>query len=87
MKLTRAQKEAKLRKAADELVEAMLTWDEQNGAPTLTEIEDEILALRQRLGQEMLAIVLAGQAEQQPVAEQQYPTCGAAVRPKGAKGR
>lgn len=87
MKLTRAQKEAKLRKAADEMVEALLAWDEANTAPNLTQIEDEILELRQRLGREMLSVVLAGQAMGQPVENPPCPACGTELRYKGHKAR
>lgn len=52
MKLTREQKEAKLREAADEMIQALLGWDEENGAPKLTEMEDEILELRRQMGGE-----------------------------------
>lgn len=87
MKLTSAQKEARLRKAADEMIAAFLAWDEENSAPTLTQIEDEILELRQRIGEEMLAVTLAGQALRQPTESAPCPECGAATRYKGEKGR
>jgi hypothetical protein len=87
MKLTRAQKEAKLRKATDEMIEALLAWDEGNSAPNLTQIEDEILALRGQMGEEMLAVVLAGQEAGQPAEKPKCPQCGAEMRNKGQKGR
>jgi hypothetical protein len=87
MKLTRAQKEAKLRKVAEELIERLLEWDEENQAPNLTLIEDEVLMLRQRLGQEMVTTIAGGQAAQQPVANPKCEKCGAEMRYKGAKGR
>lgn len=85
MKLTRAQKEAQLRKAADEMVKALLAWDEENSAPNLTQIEDEILALRRRMGEEMLAVVLAGQEASQPAEIPKCPHCGAEMHNKGRK--
>jgi hypothetical protein len=87
MKLTRGQKEAKLRKAADEMIEALLEWDEANQAPNLTQIEDKILELRQRMGQEMLAVEIAGQALRQPVENPSCPDCGSKMRAKGEKVR
>lgn len=87
MKLTRAQKEAKLRKAAEELVDRLLEWDEENKAPNLTQIEDEVLALRQRFGQEMVAVLVAGQEAQQPAENPKCEKCGAEMRCKGRKGR
>jgi hypothetical protein len=95
MKLTRTQKQAKLRKAADAIIEQLLAWDEENSAPNLTQmvlrthfvIEDEILALRQRMGEEMLTVVLAGQAAGQPAESPKCSTCGAEMRYKGQKGK
>lgn len=85
MKLTRAQKEAKLRKAADEIIEALLAWDEENRAPNLTQIEDEILTLRRQMGKEMLSVVVAGQEASQPAKNPKCPHCGAEMRNKGQK--
>lgn len=87
MKLTRAQKEAKLRKAAEEVIASLLEWDEENPAPNLTQIEDEVLMLRQRFGQEMVAAVVEGQEAQQPAASPHCEKCGAEMRYKGFKVR
>jgi hypothetical protein len=87
MKLTRAQKAAKLREAAEEMIEGLLAWDEENDAPDLTQMEDVILALRQRMGQEMLSVVLAGQETQAPVETPICPECGGEMRTKGGKRR
>jgi hypothetical protein len=85
MKLTRAQKKAKLAKAAEALIEQLLDWDERTSAPNLTQIEDEVLALRQRFGAEMVSAVLAGQEAQQPVEAPSCATCGGVMRKKGRK--
>jgi hypothetical protein len=87
MKQTRAQKEAQLRKAADELIEAFLAWDEENSTPKLTEMEEVILRLRREMGQEMLAVALAGQELSQSAASPPCPECGSAMRYKGKKER
>ena len=85
MKQSRAQKEAKLRKAADEMIKALLDWDEKNEAPSLTQIEEEVLGLRQRIGQEMVEVVMAGQEAQQPAENPKCENCGAEMRYKGQK--
>lgn len=87
MKQTRVQKETQLRKAADEMIEAFLAWDEENSAPNLTEIEEVILALRRRMGEEMLGVALGGQEQRQPVESPLCPECGAKMRTKGQKRR
>ena len=85
MKLTRAQKRAKLEEAAGEIIDALLDWDEKNGAPNLTEIEDEVLRLRQRFGQEMAGVVVEGQRTRQLVESPRCPSCGEEMRYKGRK--
>lgn len=87
MKLTRAQKEAKLREVAERLIQQALEWDEENKTPNLTQIEDEVLMLRQRFGQEVAAVMVAGQESQQPVATPTCEKCGAEMRYKGGKER
>jgi DNA repair exonuclease SbcCD ATPase subunit len=85
MKLTRAQKRARLEKAAQALIERLLDWEEANQTPNLTQIEDEVLALRQQFGQAMVSAVVAGQEAQQPSEAPRCPSCGAVMRPKGRK--
>ena len=60
MKLTLTQKEAKLREVAERLIQQALKWDEENKTPNLTQIEDEVLMLRQRFGQEVAAVMVTG---------------------------
>lgn len=87
MKLTRTQKKAELAKVADELIEQLLDWDEANRAPNLTQIEDEVLELRQRFGQGLAGVVAAGQEAGQPVESPVCASCGKEMRYKGQKGR
>lgn len=85
MKLTREQKKAKLEAAATALIEELLAWDEQHEKPNLTQIEDEVLALRQRFGQAMAGTLVAGQEARQPVEMPVCEQCGQPMRTKGAK--
>ena len=85
MKETRSQKEAKLRKAADEIIEGFLDWDEKNPAPKLTEMEDMILELRRRMGEAMLKIEVEGQEAGQPAERPMCPECGKKMRNKGKR--
>ena len=80
MKLTHTQKEAKLREVAERLIQQALKWDEENKTPNLTQIEDEVLMLRQRFGQELAAVMVAGQESQQPVATPTCEKCKAQMR-------
>lgn len=85
MKLTRAQKKAKLQAAAEVVIEQLLEWDEQNQAPNMTQIEDEVLKLRQQFGQRMAGVVLEGQVAQPPVENPLCIKCGKPLRYKGQK--
>jgi uncharacterized protein with PIN domain len=87
MKLTREQKEAKLREAVEGAIQALLGWDEENSRPTLTQMEDEILELRRQMGEKMLAVVLEGQEAGQPVETTRCAQCGEERRNKGQKAR
>lgn len=87
MTLKRAQIEAKLREAADEMIESYLAWDDENRAPNLTQIEDKILELRQQMGQTLLEVALASQERKQPAEAPQCPKCGEEMRYKGQKGK
>lgn len=87
MKLTRAQKKAKLQAAAEALIEQLLDWDEETQRPNLTAIEEAVLSVRQQMGQEMAAVLVAGQEARQPVEPPRCPHCGQPMRYKGQKDR
>ena len=84
-KLTRAEKKGALRSRVETLVEQMLDWEEATAQPTLTQIEDQALSLRQRFGQALSESVMAGQENVEPVPVPACPQCGKPMRPKGAK--
>lgn len=85
MRRTQEQLKAELQAEAGAVIEELISWERAAGAPNLTELEDKVLALRQRLGQRLLEAVVADQEARQPVAVPQCPTCGAAMRYKGQR--
>lgn len=87
MKLTSAQKAEKVRAVAEEVIARMLKWEEENDRPNLTQIEDEVLALRQRFGEELVAVLVAGQEVRQPVEAPKCEQCGKEMIDKGQKAR
>lgn len=87
MKLTSAQKAEKVRAAAEEVIARMLKWEEEHDRPDLTQIEDEVVALRQRFGEELVAVLVAGQEARQPVTAPVCEQCGQEMMDKGLKVR
>ena len=85
MKLTRAHKRKILQLRAEEIIDSLLEWQEENEAPNLTEIEDEVLELREEFGQEMVSAVIEGEEAKQPAENPKCPTCGKTMRYKGQK--
>lgn len=85
MKRTREQIKAELMVEAEGVIEELLEWERRAGAPDLTEMEDEVLKLRQRLGKRLLEVVIEDQEARQPAQVLQCPQCGAEMRYKGQK--
>lgn len=87
MKLTSAQKAEKIREAAEEAIARLEKWEEENGAPNLTQIEDEVLAVRQQFGEALVTLLVEGQEAQQPVVAPACEQCGGEMTYKGRKAR
>jgi uncharacterized protein with PIN domain len=87
MKASRAERKAALLQQAEELVDELLEWEDAHQRPTLTEIEDIVLALRKRMGERMAQSVVADQAAQSPVPGPNCPTCGREMHAKSRKRR
>jgi uncharacterized protein with PIN domain len=84
MKRTREQIKAELTKKAEEEIDRLLSWEEKADKPTLTQIEDQVLATRRVLSEAMLAALMTGQEQCQPTERVVCPKCGQPVENKGA---
>jgi hypothetical protein len=60
-------------------------WTADTPAPTLTQIEDIVLKLRQRLSEQMALGVIGAQAAVRPVPGPNCPTCGREMHYKDRK--
>ena len=86
MKKTRKELEAELEKQSKQMIRELLDWNETHSAPDLTQIEDIVLELRQKLSKAMVESVVESQEQVQPV-EMRCPKCGGVMRYKGRKGK
>lgn len=85
MKKSREEVERELRAKAEEAIARTLEWYEKNEAPTLSEIEREVLKMRQILSEEMTRILIQGQATVHPETKPYCQGCGKELREKGTK--
>jgi len=82
---TRDELKAKLMAHADLVLDELLDWNEQTGQPTLTQIEEVVLKLRKRLGEQMAQAVIQAQAAQRPVPGPVCPECQREMHYKGRR--
>lgn len=86
MKSNRAYLKAKLMAQAEAEIEALLDWHERMERPTLSEMEEAVLAIRQRLSEAMALTVIEDQETKRPVPGPACPECGREMSYKGEKG-
>jgi|GEM_PF-5427298 hypothetical protein len=72
---------------AKSVTQEMVRWCRSTPQPTLTEMEDKVLALQQRLGKWMLQVVLEAQAARHPAPGPLCAKCRQEMRYKGEKER
>lgn len=75
-----------LMREAGLVVDELLVWRSETARPTLTEIEEKVLALRKRLGERMAQAILEEQAAKRPVPGPICAECGQEMHYKGEKG-
>ena len=85
MKKNRADLKAEFLAEAEVLFDELMAWDEHTLEPDLTQIEDVVLQLRQRLGEQLAQAALARQEKRQPAEKMPCPQCGGELENKGQK--
>jgi len=86
MKKSREQIKATFMAEVDELFDELMDWEEQTQEPDLTQIEEKVLELRKRFGEQIAQTVILDQEERQPVARVICAGCGGEMVSKGMKG-
>ena len=82
---SRAERKANLMEMAEEEIEKLLEWMEATDAPDLGGIEEEVLSIRQRIGEAMTKEVIAHQESVRPVPSPDCPKCAKEMHYKGMK--
>ena len=86
MKKSREQLKAEYMAEAEELFDELMAWDEENQEPDLTQIEDIVLKLRKRFGEQIAEKVIMRQEQRQPAERVHCPQCAGELEAKGMKG-
>ena len=84
MKKTRLQLQQELEQKSKGIITKLLDWNDEHGAPDLSQIEEIILKLREEMGLEFAASLLNSQETTALVVEK-CKTCGKEMRKKGQK--
>jgi uncharacterized protein with PIN domain len=85
MKKSREQLKAEFMVEVGELFDEMMEWEEQNEKPNLTQIEEIVLELRKRFGEQMAQKMIMRQEKRQPAERVKCPECGGETENKGMK--
>jgi uncharacterized protein with PIN domain len=85
MKTSQDKLKAEFLAEAEALFDRLMEWDEQTAKPNLTQIEEIVLELRQRLGKQLAHAVLARQENSQPAERMRCAECQGELEPKGPK--
>lgn len=84
---SRAERKAKLMAMAEAELEGLLDWMEAEESPNLEQIEEVVLRIRKRMGEELTQAVIENQAKVQPVQAPRCAACGKGMTYKGKKGK
>jgi hypothetical protein len=81
MPRTRDELRAELKTEAERLIDESLAWSDQVDAPTLTDIEDQVLKVRKEFGEKLANALVEKQPTVEPLTVK-CPQCGRAMHQK-----
>jgi len=85
MKKSREKLKAEFMVKAEVLFDELMIWDDENCEPDLTQIEEIVLKLRKRFGEQIAQAVIKRQEKRQPAEKQYCRQCGGELVTKGEK--
>lgn len=85
MKKTQTELKTEYMTEAEARFDELMAWDESTPEPDLTQIEEVVLQLRQRLGEQLAQAALERQEKRQPAEKMNCPQCGDELENKGQK--
>ena len=78
---------AELMKKAERVIDELLAWPQATERPNLSQVEEKVLELRQRLSEEMAVTVIGHQAAVRPVPGPKCGCCGQEMHYKDMKAK
>ncbi len=85
MKRSRAEMKTDLMNQAEALIDELLDWTDKTAAPSLTQIEEVVLKLRQHLSEQMALAAIEAQAANRPSPGPKCPRCQREMHYKAMK--
>jgi len=85
MKVNQEKLKAEFLAEAEALFDELMEWEADTRKPDMTQIEEIVLQLRERFGEQMAQAVLGRQENRQPAEKMSCPVCQGELEPKGQK--
>ena len=85
MKKSQEKMKAEFMAEAEALFDELMIWDDETHEPDLTQIEEIVLQLRKRFGEQVAQAVIQRQEKRQPAEKMYCPRCGGEMVTKGEK--
>jgi len=85
MKRSQEKLKAEFMTEAEAMFDELMKWEDETAEPDLTQIEDIVLKLRKRFGEQMAQTVIGRQEKRQPAEQVKCPECEGEMVTKGEK--